>query len=110
MDIQISTDHNIEGQEAMAADTTDVVARALRPFSDHITRVEVHLGDENGPKAGQNDMRCMLEARIEGRPPIAVTHYADTIQLAVDGAANNLVALIENTLGLPQALRRAERQ
>lgn len=55
-------------------------------------------------------MRCMLEARIEGRPPIAVTHHADTIQLAVDGAANNLVALIESTLGRTEALRRAERQ
>jgi hypothetical protein len=110
VDIQINTDHNIEGHEALAADTTDVVGRALRRFSDHITRVEVHLGDENGPKEGQNDMRCMLEARIEGRPPIAVTHHADTIQLAVDGAANNLVALIENTLDVPEALRRAERQ
>ena len=110
MDIQINTDNNIEGDEAMAADTTDVVARALRHFSDHITRVEVHLGDENGPKPGQNDMRCMLEARIEGRPPIAVTHHADTIQLAVNGAANNLVTVIENTLGRAEALRRAERQ
>lgn len=53
MVIQISTDHNIEGHEAVAADTTDVVARALRRFSDDITRVEVHLGDENGPKGGQ---------------------------------------------------------
>ena len=110
MDIQINTDHNIEGHEDLAAETTDVVARALRKFSDHITRVEVHLGDENGPKAGQNEMRCMLEARIEGRPPIAVTHRADTISLAVDGAATDLVGLIENTLGLPEALRRGEGQ
>jgi hypothetical protein len=108
--IQIGTDHNIEGHEAMAAETTAVVAHALRRFSDQITRVEVHLGDENGPKAGGNDIRCMLEARIEGRRPIAVTHHADTIQLAVHGAANDLVALIESTLGRTEALRDAKRR
>ncbi len=110
MNIQISTDHNIEGHEAMAAETKDVVARALRHFSDHITRVEVHLSDENGPKPGQNDQRCVLEARIKGRPPIAVTHHADTIRRAVDGAANDLVALIKSTLGASEARRRAKRR
>lgn len=109
MQIQISTDHNIEGHEDMAAEITDVVARALRYFSDHITRVEVHLGDENGPKAGQNDIRCMLEARLEGRPPISVTHHADTVPQAVRGAAENLVTLIENTLGRAEGLRRGAR-
>ncbi len=109
MQIQISTDHNIGGHETMAAETTAVVAHALRRFSDHITRVEVHLADENGPKGGENDIRCTLEARIEGRQPIAVTHHADTIALAVDGASGSLVSLIENTLGRTEAIRRAQR-
>ncbi|MEP6496280.1 MAG: ribosomal subunit interface protein [bacterium] len=109
MQIQISTDHNIDGNEDMVAATTDAVAHALRRFSDHITRVEVHLADENGPKGGENDIRCVLEARIEGRQPIAVTHHADTIPLAVDGASGSLVSLIETTLGRTAALRRAAR-
>ena len=53
-------------------------------ISDHITRVEVHLSDENGDKDGQNDMRCMMEARLEGRQPIAVTHQAATLDEAVE--------------------------
>ena len=110
MQIQISTDHNIEGSEAMAAETTAVVTHALRRFSEHITRVEVHLGDEDGAKTGENDVRCMLEARIEGRQPIAVTHHADTIPLAVHGAADSLVSLIEHTLGHADGGRRAERK
>ncbi len=109
MQIQISTDHNIEGNEDMVAATTDAVAHALRRFSDHLTRVEVHLADENGPKGGENDIRCVLEARIEGRQPIAVTHHASTVALAVHGAASNLVTLIETTLGRTEALERAER-
>jgi Sigma 54 modulation protein / S30EA ribosomal protein len=96
--IQINTDHNIEGHEAMAAEVTRVVADALQRFSGRITRVEVHLDDANGAKGGLNDKRCMLEARLEGRQPIAVTHHADTITQAVHGAAENLVRVIESTL------------
>jgi ribosome-associated translation inhibitor RaiA len=60
-------------------------------MSDHITRVEVHLTDERGPS--------MMEARLEGRQPIAVTDEAATLDLAVDGAADKLAKLIEHTLG-----------
>ena len=100
MQIQMSTDGNIEGHEALATQISGVVESALNRFSDHITRVEVHLSDENsGKKGGQDDMRCMLEARLEGRQPIAVTHQAATVDQAVDGAADKLTSLIESTLG-----------
>jgi ribosome-associated translation inhibitor RaiA len=76
------------------------VESALSRFSDHITRVEVHLNDENSDKKGGNDdMRCMMEARLEGRQPITVTHQAATLDQAVDGAADKLAGLIESTLG-----------
>ena len=99
MQIQINTDHNIEGHEALAAQVSEVVESALSRVSDHITRVEVHLSDENSDKHGQNDKRCMMEARLEGRQPIAVTHQAATLDQAVDGAADKLTRLIESTLG-----------
>ena len=41
----------------------------------------------------------MMEARLEGRQPIAVTHQAATLDQAVDGAADKLARLIESTLG-----------
>ena len=99
MQIQINTDHNIEGREALAIQVADIVESALARVSDRITRVEVHLSDENGDKQGQNDKRCMMEARLEGRQPVAVTHQAATLDEAVDGAADKLVRLIESTLG-----------
>jgi ribosome-associated translation inhibitor RaiA len=61
--------------------------------------VEVHLIDESGPKSRKNNKRCMMEARLEGRQPIAVTDEAATLDLAVDGAADKLARLIEHTLG-----------
>ena len=76
MQIQINTDHNIDGREALAAQVSGTIETALSRFSDHITRVEVHLSDENGGKNGLNDKRCMLEARLERHRPITVTDEA----------------------------------
>lgn len=41
----------------------------------------------------------MIEAHLEGRKPIAVTEYADTLNLALDGAIVKLIGLIETILG-----------
>ena len=100
MQIQMSTDGNIDGHEALATQVSSVVESALNRFSDHITRVEVHLSDGNSEKKGGNDdMRCVMEARLEGRQPIAVTHQAATVEQAIDGAADKLTRSIESTLG-----------
>ena len=100
MQIQMNTDGNIEGHEALATQVSSVVENALKHVSDHITRVEVHLSDENSDKKGGNDdMRCVMEARLEGRQPVAVTHHAATVDQAVDGAAGKLTRMIESTLG-----------
>lgn len=99
MQVQIRTDNNIEGHEALAAHITSEVESALSRLRDHITRVEVHLSDENSNKSGQSDKRCMMEARLEGHRPIAVTHQAETLEQSVDGAAEKLTRLIESTLG-----------
>jgi ribosome-associated translation inhibitor RaiA len=99
MHIQVNTDNNIEGREEMAARVEAVVEDALSRFSDQITRVEVHLSDENSHKSGQNDKRCMMEARLENRRPTAVTHQAATLDQAISGAADKLKTVIESTLG-----------
>ena len=65
MQIQVNTDHTIEGHEALAAQIRGVVENALSRMSDHVTRVEVHWNDENSDKHGQSDKRCIMEARLE---------------------------------------------
>jgi ribosome-associated translation inhibitor RaiA len=99
MQIQTNTDHNIQGYESAAASVRVTLESALERFSSHITRVEVHLGDENASKRGGDDKRCMMEARLEGHPPVAVTHHAATIGQAIDGAAEKLVHRLDRTLG-----------
>ena len=103
MHIQVNTDHNIAGREALADHVRSAVSEALSRFSSHITRVEAHLSDPSGENPGgssaHDDKRCMLEARIEGRQPLAVTHEAATLHQAVDAAAGKLSRMIEHTLG-----------
>jgi len=100
MQIHINTDHNIEGHQALSDQVGGIVESALGRFSDHITHVEVHLSDENSnKKSGYDDMRCMMEARIKVRQPVAVTHQAATLNQAVDGAADKLIRLIRSDLG-----------
>ena len=108
MYVQINTDSNIEGNTALIQQFEAVVRGALDRFSEQITRVEVHLSDENSDsKFGTHDMRCMLEARLASLAPIAVTHQAATVEQAVDGAAEKLKRSLESALGRVDDRQRA---
>jgi ribosome-associated translation inhibitor RaiA len=99
MDIHVHTDHNIDGRDALAAWVTGVIEQSLDGVSQRISRVEVHLSDENSDKKTRaDDMRCVLEAKIDGRPPLAVTEQADTIHNAVIAGSEKLARLIDHTL------------
>jgi len=99
MQIQVNSDHNLVGGEALVNSVSATVRDALARFSAHITRVEVHLADENADKHGRNDKRCVLEARLEGHSPVVVTQHAETVAQAIDGAAERMVHLLDHTLG-----------
>jgi hypothetical protein len=98
MQIQVNTDHHTDGREKVADHVRAVVEAAVGHFSSQLTRVEVHLGDENGAKPGQDDKRCMIEARVEKRQPIAVTHHGATLDDAISGAAGKLRRALEHDL------------
>ena len=99
MIVQTNTDDNIKEKEETAQDVEGVVESTLGHLAEQITRVEVHLSDENSAKGGSRDKPCMMEARLEGYQPIAVTDAAETIEQAIDGAAEKLKKSIENTIG-----------
>jgi hypothetical protein len=111
MRIQVSTDVDIEGHEALAEQVRATVVQALERLAQYVTRVEVHLGDRGGAarerRTGQPDKRCMLEARLQGHPPMAVTAQAATLDQAVQGAADKLVRMIDSALGRSARYHRA---
>lgn len=99
MQIQINTDHNVEGREKFSEQVTRLIEGMLSRWSEHITRLEVHISDENSDKSGKDDKRCLMEARLEGLQPVAVTHHAESLDQAIHGAAEKLKHRIENILG-----------
>ncbi len=98
MIILINTDNNLRENEAERTDLKLLIRQEMKPFIAHISRIEVHLSDENGAKSGFDDKRCMMEVRIEGRLPMAVTAHAETEDLAVAAALENLKELFVDSM------------
>jgi hypothetical protein len=99
MIIQINTASSIKGSKDYEAKVSQLLEKEFAKYSTHITRIEVHLSDEDGSdKNGPNSRKCILEARVEGKQPIAVTSYNDTNEKAVHGAIKKLNAALRPTL------------
>ncbi len=66
--IQVNTDHTTHGSVNLTHVVETLIEDKLDRFADRVTRVEVHLDDENGShKTGGHDKRCMIEVRMAGR-------------------------------------------
>jgi ribosome-associated translation inhibitor RaiA len=99
MQIQVNTDRHIDCSAEMATDVEATLEDTLSRFGDRITRVEVHLSDENGSqKAGGSDKRCVLEARLASRKPIKVSADGAGHAQALHNAARKLVKLLGRTV------------
>ena len=90
MQILVNSNHSVDVTSTLEEHVKASVESELERFDDQLTRVEVHLNDENSGKSGPQDKRCQMEARIKGHDPISVTHKADSLILAIDGAAEKL--------------------
>ena len=99
MTIQFNADKNLTLHDQFRDKLSTHLTEKLSRFSDHITRLEVHLSDDNGGKNGLDDKKCLLEARVEGRPPIAVTANANNYEQAVDGAIDKIKSSLDKLSG-----------
>jgi ribosomal subunit interface protein len=99
MQININTDKTIQRGQGLEEHVENVVNAAVGRFGEHITRVEVHLSDENSQKSADGGNRCMLEARVTGYQPIAVSNHSANLHLAISGAADKLKRAIDSALG-----------
>lgn len=97
--INVRTDNHIQGREELVGEVTSAIEASLKRFAPQLTRVEVHLADENSHKEGDRDKRCSIEARLAGLPPFAASDNGDNLDQAVGGALDKLVALLDHKLG-----------
>ena len=99
MQINVNTDKTIERHQGLDEHVQSVVGAAVQRFGEQITRIEVHLSDENSEKSADGGSRCTLEARVNGYQPIAVSNHAATLHQAISGAADKLKRSIDSALG-----------
>jgi ribosome-associated translation inhibitor RaiA len=90
MIIQLNADKNLTIHSEYESQITEKINKELSRFTDYLSRVEVHLSDENGDKSGVDDKKCVLEARIEGRQPLVTSTFGQTYDIALNGALDKL--------------------
>ncbi|RFC53154.1 HPF/RaiA family ribosome-associated protein [Brumimicrobium aurantiacum] len=99
MEVLFNTDNNIEGKERIEAYFSNKIKEDLTRFEDKVTRVEVHLSDENGDKGGNKDKKCVLEVRPQGLKPVAVTSHDESIEKAISSATKKMTSSLNTLIG-----------
>jgi ribosome-associated translation inhibitor RaiA len=99
MQIQINSDKNIDITIDSKQDYKAKTEKKLDRFESIITRIEVHLSDENSEKSGLNDKKCLIEARMLNRQPIIVTDTSDVIEKSFSSALNKLRRKLDSIVG-----------
>jgi ribosome-associated translation inhibitor RaiA len=110
MVIKFDTPHSLHANEAFKAPLIEILNEKLERFNKDISRLEVHLSDENGNKAGVKDKRCLLEAHIAGMPHVVVTDHGDSYEQAVDGAVGKLIGSLHSIHGRLEHSHKASTQ
>jgi ribosomal subunit interface protein len=99
MKVQLNTDKNIDGTEMLESYVSERVTSGLGHFVDKITRVEVHLSDQNADKGGVDDKQCKIEARMEGMQPVMVVSKSGSKEKALDDAIDKVKATLNTMVG-----------
>jgi ribosome-associated translation inhibitor RaiA len=90
---------DVQHSEAIESWTDDRIHSQLGHLTQKLTRVEVHLRDDNSAsKSSHNDKRCVMEARIAGRRPLAVEHSGDDLYRVIDETAGKLSRAVKNDI------------
>jgi ribosomal subunit interface protein len=96
MKIQVNTDNHIDGTEDLIHYIETLFADKLKRFDAHLTRLEIHLSDENAGKGGSNDKKCSVEARMDGHEPIFASAQSDVMHISINEALQKIKRGIEH--------------
>lgn len=91
--------NNIHVSQELEERLTGFIEKSLKRYTNRITRIEVHLEDENSQKGGKDDKRCSMEVRPDNLDPIIVTSKSDNVIKAVREAAEKSKASLDKAIG-----------
>jgi ribosome-associated translation inhibitor RaiA len=99
MQIQINTDHTISEHSRLDEHVRSVVESSIGRFGDHVSRVDVHLSNENKEKGADGGNYCMMEARVHGCEPVVVHEHGVDLHQSISSAASKLKRALDSALG-----------
>jgi hypothetical protein len=100
MKVQVNASNAIHNKESLESWANEFLNERLARFLQDVTSIEAQLTDENhATKGGDADKRCMLEARMAGHAPIAVTAYGADQNLAFRAATEKLEHALDHAMG-----------
>ena len=99
MQINVNTDNTINKHQGLDEHVDTVVRSSIGRFSDQVTRVDVHLSNENKEKKADGGNYCMLEARLSGVAPIVVHDHANDLHQAINNAGGKLARALDSAIG-----------
>jgi len=99
MQINVNTDNTIDKHQGLDEHVDGVVRSSIGRFSDQVTRVDVHLSNENKEKKADGGNSCMLEARLSGIAPIVVHEHASDLHQAINNAGGKLARALDSAIG-----------
>lgn len=91
--------------DALRAHVAKRLEAVLAPFKRHVQRVVTRLGDENGPRGG-NDKTCRIGVSVGGSPDVFAADTRSDLYAAIDCAADRLAAALSHRLNRRRDLRR----
>ena len=99
MQVQFNSDSSVMGTENVAERIEAQLREKIGRFEDKLTRLEIHVRDENGSKGGGDDKVCVLEARVSGGAPVTVTAKSGDVDGAARAAGTKLAKLLRRKFG-----------
>ena len=99
MQINVNTDNTIDKHQGLDDHVESVVQSSIGRFSDQVTRVDVHLSNENKQKKADGGQYCMMEARVSGYAPVVVHEHSADLHQAVQNAGSKLARALDSALG-----------
>lgn len=103
--VNIHSDNHVQLKAESIQQWQTEITTSLERFSDWVTRVEVHLTDQNSQaKGGPDDIRCLMEARPARKQPVSIEVRAPSVDQAIQEGVNTM----ERRLGDIEAKARTE--
>ncbi len=98
MQFQFNSDNRVDAGAATASNLETLVRQKLGHVTEHLSRVEVHVGDVNGPRRGDR-ITCAVELRPNGMEPISARDEASNVEVAVASATDKALTAFNRQIG-----------